>query len=288
MLSDDPNMDSLKLISLGLYKSGKLRYVAEKTSTNVYRQFRDPTVSSMEPDIQFGQNQPKAVEEAVTKNLLDFEEIHQVTVNFGSPEVADQMSGNIYMHATVTEDECSKCMRLTDTLADFSINDIKAAVTCLGWWGSDVQYSMALRDLVEALDRATVDRLNSLHFSLEDQLRLAFQWRSLLFQPQVEFPTKMLHSASPFVLQSSLPVLISFLLLLSAEPSTFFSPSSPSTFPLPLVSGKEVSTKLIPAVDFLGESEVAAACLGLRRLQGGEEGAAVLASILAHKWGYNM
>ena len=80
VLSDDPDMDSLKLISLGLYKSGKLRYVAEKTSTNVYRQFRDPTISSMEPDIQLGQNQPKAVEEAVSKNLLDFQEIHQVVL----------------------------------------------------------------------------------------------------------------------------------------------------------------------------------------------------------------
>ena len=44
---------------------------------------------------------------------------------------------------------------------------------------------------MEALDRAAVDRLNSLHFSLEDQLRIAFQWRSLIFQPQVEFPTKV-------------------------------------------------------------------------------------------------
>ena len=65
-------------------------------------------------------------------HLEDFHHLHQIVINFGSPEVfyfsktpmsgmflwlipknldkqvADQMSGNVYMHASVVEDECSK------------------------------------------------------------------------------------------------------------------------------------------------------------------------------------
>jgi len=143
--------------------------MAEKTSTNVYSHFRDPcnhAPTMAEP--------PPAVlgEKAFSGHMEDFHHLHQVVINFGSPEVADQMSGNVYMHAGVVEDECSKCIRLIEKIGEFSINDLKEAVTCLTWWGSDAQHSMALRDVVEAVDRTTVDRLLSLHFSLEPQWKL--------------------------------------------------------------------------------------------------------------------
>merc|ERR1719400_2362977 len=117
---------------------------------------------------------------------------------------------------------------------------------------------MALRDVVEAVDRTTVDRLLSLHFSLEDQLRLAFQLRSLAMEDiPLQFPSKMLHSASPYIMQSSFPVIISFLLLLSVEPH--------SSSRVPKVSGSKVAKRVTPILDMMGESEVAAACRGLRR-----------------------
>jgi len=251
--------------------------MAEKTSTNVYSHFRDPC--SQAPSMA---EPPPTVlgERAFSGHLEDFHHLHQIVINFGSPEVADQMSGNVYMHASVVEDECSKCIRLVEQIGEFSINDLKEAITCLTWWGSDAQHSMALRDVVEALDRVTVDRLLSLHFSLEDQLRLAFQLRSLAIDLPLQFPTKMLHSASPYIMQSSFPLIISFLLLLSAEPHS--SPLGAT------VSGSKVAQRVTPILDLMGESEVAAACRGLQRLEGGKEGAEILSAWLTHKWGYRL
>ena len=38
----------------------------------------------------------------------DFIEIHESTVSYGSPELEDQNSGAIYMHASIHEDKSSK------------------------------------------------------------------------------------------------------------------------------------------------------------------------------------
>ena len=63
-------------------------------------------------------------------------------------QVADQMSGNVYMHASVVEDECSKvsvqytlekkscahwfqCIRLVEQIGEFSINDLKVTAQIL-------------------------------------------------------------------------------------------------------------------------------------------------------------
>ena len=40
--------------------------------------------------------------------LKDFSEIHESTVEYGSPELADQLSGAMYMHASIHEDKSSK------------------------------------------------------------------------------------------------------------------------------------------------------------------------------------
>jgi len=265
----EPGLASFRVIAAGLYKLGSQRLADGKTSTNIYSHFREPT----SPPFTSPGPPPSG-------HLEAFHHLHQIVLNFGSPEVADQMSGNMYMHASMVEDECSKCLQLTERVADFSINDLKAAVTCLTWWGSDARNSLPLRDLVEALDRVSVDRLHSLHFNLEDQLRLAFQWRSLEFRPEIplQFPARVVEAASPFALQSSLPVLLSCLLLLSTDTRTSLS----------LLPGQKVTEKLTPILDYLAESEVAAGCQGLRSLEGGEEGAARLSSLLAHKWGYRI
>jgi len=273
----EPGLDSFKLIATGLYKLGIQRLADGKTSTNIYSHFREPT----SPPFTSPGPPPSVLGTlAASGHLEAFQHLHQIVLNFGSPEVADQMSGNMYMHASMVEDECSKCLHLTERVRDFSINDLKAAVTCLTWWGSDARNSLPLRDLVEALDRVSVDRLHSLHFTLEDQLRLAFQWRSLEFRPEapLQFPAKVVEAASPFALQSSLPVLLSCLLLLSTDTRTSLS----------LLPGEKVTEKLTPILEYLAESEVAAGCQGLRSLEGGEEGAALLSSVLAQKWGYRM
>ena len=79
-----------------------------------------------------GDCNPRLFTEHCLGHLEDFHNLHDIVINFGSPEVfyfffqihvmfqsalivnlfrkqvADQMSGNVYMHASVVEDECSK------------------------------------------------------------------------------------------------------------------------------------------------------------------------------------
>ena len=86
---------ALRNISKSLFKHGKTRFDAGKTSTNVYEHFEDPTLNCYS-------------DYESSERLKDFEDIHSVTVNFGSPEMADQMSGSIYMHANMEEDKCSQ------------------------------------------------------------------------------------------------------------------------------------------------------------------------------------
>ena len=84
--------NTLKTVSSALFTVGKERFEAEKTSENVYQHFMEPTLPLNHSD----------------SDLEDFKEIHSVILNFGSPEMADQMSGAIYMHASMSEDKCSQ------------------------------------------------------------------------------------------------------------------------------------------------------------------------------------
>merc|ERR1712088_1053819 len=93
----DSNQDALKLISAGLYKLGSMRYMAEKTSTNVYSHFRDPcsqAPSLAEPPPAVlgerafsGDCSPRLFTEHCLGHLEDFHNLHDIVINFGSPEV---------------------------------------------------------------------------------------------------------------------------------------------------------------------------------------------------------
>ena len=48
---------------------------------------------------------------ATSQLLKDFIEIHESTVEYGSPEMADQLSGAMYMHASIHEDKSSKAKK---------------------------------------------------------------------------------------------------------------------------------------------------------------------------------
>ena len=147
----------LKTTSKSLYKLGYLRYAADKASSNLYEHFDEPTVTKLEDT--------ESAESCHT--LRDFLEIHEVTLNYGRPETADQMSGSMYLHAGVEEDKCSKCLRLADQLHALSINDISICLSKINWWSSEAGYSLALREILDKLDHACVDRLQSLHFPLK-------------------------------------------------------------------------------------------------------------------------
>ena len=149
----------MKTTSKSLYKLGYMRYAADKASSNLYEHFAEPTVQLV--DSGSGER---------CETLKDFLEIHEVSLNYGRPETADQMSGSMYLHAGVEEDKCSQCLRLADQLHNLSINDLSICLSKINWWSSEAGYSLALREILEKLDNACVDRLHSLHFPLKVRL----------------------------------------------------------------------------------------------------------------------
>ena len=158
----------LKTTSKSLYKLGFMRYAADKASSNLYEHFGEPTaVKKLAETNSSAEN---------WKVLKDFLEIHEVTLNYGRPETADQMSGSMYLHAGVEEDKCSQCLRLADQIHAFSINDLSICLSKINWWSSEAGYSLALREILDKLDNACVDRLHSLHFPLK--VRLSLRYRS--------------------------------------------------------------------------------------------------------------
>ena len=83
---------------------------------------------------------------------------------------------------------------------------------------------------------------------------------------------------SDSVVHTSLPVLVSFLLILSSL--------EPESAELVHLSGQMVADKLEAALPFLTESELVASYAGLRRLGGGgEEG---VRRFLERKFGYRL
>jgi len=87
--SSDFNVDNFKSISAGLFKLGSERAKEDQSSTNHYRHFKDPTSL----DISLNTKLPEVLGTPATSgHFQDFQHIHQITLNFGSPEVADQMS----------------------------------------------------------------------------------------------------------------------------------------------------------------------------------------------------
>ena len=152
----------LKTISKSLHKLGYLRFADDKASSNLYEHFDEPTVVKIATT--------EGAETESCQTLKDFLEIHEVTLNYGRPETADQMSGSMYLHAGVEEDKCSMCLRLADQLHTLSINDISVCLSKINWWSSEAGYSLALREILDKLDSACVDRLHSLHFPLKVSL----------------------------------------------------------------------------------------------------------------------
>ena len=146
----------LKTTSKSLYKLGYLRLASDKTSSNLYEHFAEPT-----------EELNNYVSEDCCLAMKEFLDIHDLTLSYGRPETADQMSGSMYLHAGVEEDKCSQCLRISDQIHSFSINDLSICLSKINWWSSEAGQSLALREILEKLDAACVDRLHSLHFPLK-------------------------------------------------------------------------------------------------------------------------
>lgn len=240
-------LENLRYLARALWALGEERSITGKTNGNIYRHFREEKQGNQTI--------------TPTHNLADWTQIDGIIRDFGIPEMADHISGAFYRFANIEEDRCSQCIRIADSVKNFSIDELKYCLNTMAWWSSEVQNSSSVRDVIKNLDLTCIDRLASLHFSLEDQLRMGFQWETLWFQSNCQFPHAVLCSMSPFVAKSSLPVLISFLLL-----SAFVKPTSPLDIDM-----RDVEQKLVSSGAFLGQSELLAAYMGAKHLNQGQE-----------------
>lgn len=104
----------------------------------------------------------------------DWNEVHESTVLYGSPELADHLSGNMYMRASVHEDKCSQAYRLADHVAQFTNEDILLALDqCCQWPLQTVAESQTLQEIVQRIDGACLKNSDSWS-QPEDVLRVAF------------------------------------------------------------------------------------------------------------------
>ena len=130
-----------------------------KTADNVYHHFAEPTELI------------NVKQEKYQERLADFYEIDEATLNFGSPETCDQMSGAIYLHANIAEDKCSQCLRLAaDKIPHMSIHELLICLTRINYWSSQAEHSLALKEITKSLDNTCMDRLASQHFMLKVSL----------------------------------------------------------------------------------------------------------------------
>ena len=90
------------------------------------------------------------------KNALikDWNDIHEIAENFGSPELSDLTSGNIYNRASIYEDKCSQAYRVADLIPYFNSDEI---IYCLEqtykWPLKSVQESDTLTDILKSIDK---------------------------------------------------------------------------------------------------------------------------------------
>jgi len=204
-----------------------------------------------------------------------------------SPETADQMSGAIYLHASISEDKCSQCLRLaSEVVPGLSIHELLLCLSSINWWSSQTGHSLALKELITALDNVCIDRLKSSHFLFKDQLRLAYQWQSVMFSPSYKsrFTSNMLKTfPTSTILQSSLPLLVSWLLLLSST-ERFSTIGNSSDL------ARQISNSLNSGITLkmLSEPELVSCYLGLRSLTSDTEVCNSVVSVLQSQYGYRI
>lgn len=97
------------------------------------------------------------------------------------------------MHATLEEDKCSKCMRVTDYLGMMSDAELVQAMQCTTQWPETIKQSDVIRDFMKKMDSEFLRRKAA--FEYKEQLELAFGLSCLHFLSYLKFPFSVLKSA---------------------------------------------------------------------------------------------
>ena len=131
-----------------LYEQCPKRYKVFET-TNLY--MRRNKISS------FCKDQDNVQKTALIK---DWNDIHEIAENFGSPELSDLTSGFVFNGATIYEDKCSQAYRVADLIPYFNSNEI---IYCLeqsyNWPLKSVQESDTLTDILKSIDKTCYNNI---------------------------------------------------------------------------------------------------------------------------------
>jgi len=123
-------------------------YLETPNSSSVYRILRPPQA--------FRELLPERPDQ--TELITDWNEVLWTMDGMRvTPEMADQLSGAIYMHALMQEDVTCKCIRSTDYINQLSINQLQTIVDNISFWSRmelhDIHASDMLQLILTALDR---------------------------------------------------------------------------------------------------------------------------------------
>lgn len=94
LIGNHNSRDQFNNTARSLYKLGEMRQLSGETLTNAYHHFRE-----VKGGRHYFHEEPPPSE-----RVAEFLEISGMIAEYGTPEMADQMSGAIYMHASLTED----------------------------------------------------------------------------------------------------------------------------------------------------------------------------------------
>ena len=111
-------------------------------SDHLYFQNRDKYALLKPPDLK-----PKV------EMTVDWNDIHETSVMYGSPELADHMSGFIYMSVSMYEDKCSQSFRVADHIHELDNFQLQTALEhCCQWPLKTVSESDALQKVIQSID----------------------------------------------------------------------------------------------------------------------------------------
>lgn len=221
---------------------------------------------------------PKMCREEKRELIRDWNDIHGVSRDFGSPEFADHMSGHIFMQGTPVEDKSSKCVRIGDQLDLFDHDELHQCIQCTLSWKDSLKDSAILQGLIKSIDSQCEKRL----FQVPEA-----QCLSLIFTIAQLKPFQSL--TSPLTLWQSL----------RSQGQTFFKSEEAIVVFLFLTSlcsneiaptlqlSKALEERLVSNFDLLSQAELAICHSGLEVLSGGEK-KNVLSTLITSRFGFRL
>lgn len=145
--------------------------------------------------------------------IADWNDIDGTVRHFGSPELADHLSGHIFMQGTPVEDKSAKCVRLGDLLHRFSDRQFVHCVQCVLRWQPDyIADSGILQELLIKMDGEAAHRRSQLQ--CHDNLKVVFAF-ARLFTPATKSPSMTIEAWKVSIAEEAIQRVILFLLLLA-------------------------------------------------------------------------